>query len=147
MAEAWANELCSDIAVAASAGLEPSELNPLAVEAMREAGVDISHAETKGVLDLFKQGLRYDRVIGVCDQEAAERCPLFPGMTKRIYWSFEDPAKTEGSDEERLAKMREVRDHIKAQIEEWREEEKVIIAEALEHSRKKQQQWQELGAR
>lgn len=119
MAEAWLNHLCPDLATATSAGLEPGTLNPLAVEAMREVGVDISGSPTKSVLDLFKVGHKYDRVISVCDQKSAERCPLFPGLTVRLHWSFEDPSKAEGTQEQKLAKMREVRDAIRKAIEDW----------------------------
>lgn len=119
MAEAWVNHLCPDFAIASSAGLEPGTLNPLAVEAMREEGIDISDNPTKGVLDLFKAGMKYDRVTTVCDQEAAERCPLFPGRTERLHWSFSDPSKFEGSWEQKLAQTRKVRDEIKRAIDEW----------------------------
>jgi arsenate reductase len=123
MAEALANLHCSDFAEASSAGLEPGTLNPLAVEVLKEIGIDISGRPTRGVLDLFKTGHKYDRVITVCDQEAAERCPLFPGRTERLYWSFDDPSKFEGTWEEKLARTRDVREAIKAQILEWCESE------------------------
>lgn len=119
MAEAWVNHLCPEYAVASSAGLEPGTLNPLAVEVMQEVGIDISRNPTKGVLDLFKAGEKYDRVITVCDAKAAERCPLFPGLTVRLNWSFEDPSKFQGTWEERLERTRRVRDAIRDQIEAW----------------------------
>jgi arsenate reductase len=119
MAEAWVNHLCSEVAVAESAGLEPGKLNPLVVEVMKEEGIDISGNATKAVLDLFAQGRRYDFVVTVCDQEAAERCPLFPGLTERLHWSFADPSTFTGTHEERLARTRTVRDAIKARILEW----------------------------
>lgn len=119
MAEAWVNHLCSEVAVAESAGLEPGELNPLVVEVMKEEGIDISGSATKAVLDLFAQGRRYDFVITVCDQEAAERCPLFPGLTERLHWSFADPSTFTGTHDERLAQTRIVRDTLKAQILAW----------------------------
>jgi arsenate reductase len=119
MAEAWMNHLCPDFANASSAGLEPGTLNPLVVEAMKEIGIDISHHSTTGVMDLFKSGQKFDQVITVCDREAAERCPLFPGNTVRLAWSFADPSRFEGSWEERLEKTRAVRDEIKHQIEAW----------------------------
>lgn len=123
MAEAFLNDLCSDFAVASSAGLEPGVLNPVVVAAMQEIGIDISSARTKGVLDLFKAGEKFDRVITVCDKEAAERCPLFPGVTVRLNWSFEDPSKFTGTFDEKLAATRRVRDAIKQQIESWCKEE------------------------
>jgi arsenate reductase len=119
MAEGLLNAMCPEHFAAESAGMEPGELNPHAVEAMREIGIDISGAETKGVFDLFKSGRLYRHVIAVCDTATAERCPVFPGLVERHQWSFPDPAAVRGSDEERLAVMREVRDMIKAEVEKW----------------------------
>lgn len=127
MAEALTNEFCGDSVEASSAGLEPGTLNPLAVAVMKEVGIDISSSPTKSVLDLFKAGFKYDCVITVCDREAAERCPLFPGNTVRLNWSFQDPSKFQGAFEEKLAATRKVRDAIKAQILEWCEAERVCV--------------------
>lgn len=129
IAEAWLEDLFPDFATAQSAGFEPSELNPLAVEVMQEVGIDISQKATKGVLDLFSKGERYDRVIGVCDQSADEKCPFFPGLTERLFWSFPDPANFEGTHEQQLAATRKVRDDIRAQIESWVAEEQAKIRE------------------
>lgn len=117
MAEAFLNTLAGDRFEASSAGLEPAALNPLAVDAMREAGLDISRNKAKSVFDLFKSGALFSFVIAVCDAEAAQRCPTFPGITKTIVWSFPDPASFTGTREERLARTREVRDAIKAKVE------------------------------
>ena len=119
MAEAWLNTLYGDRFEAMSAGLEPGTLNPYAVRAMQEAGVDISGAATKSVFDLYKAGKIYSYVITVCDPEAAERCPIFPGVTKRLHWGFPDPSQAQGSDAEKLAQTRAVRDAIRRQIEAW----------------------------
>ena len=116
MAEAFLNKLAGDKFEAESAGLEPGTLNPLVVEAMKEIGIDISNNQTKSVFDFFKQGRLYHFVISVCDAASAERCPIFPGLTKRLGWSFEDPASFTGTHEEKLAKTRLVRDSIKAEI-------------------------------
>lgn len=124
MAEAWVNHLCPDLAIASSAGLEPGTLNPVVVEVMREAGIDISHNQTKAVFDLFKAGHKYNRVITVCDADAAERCPVFPGYTTRLSWSFDDPSRFTGSWEEKLARTRTIRDAIRAQIETWCDQER-----------------------
>ena len=91
MAEAWCNHLYGDRFEAESAGLEPGILNPLAVEAMKEVGIDISHNKTQRVFDLFKAGRMFAYVITVCDEASAERCPIFPGVTQRLHWSFPDP--------------------------------------------------------
>lgn len=128
MAEAWLNHLYPSLAHAQSAGFEPGSLDPLAVQVMQEAGIDISKSPCKGVLDLFSRGERFDRVIGVCDQSADERCPLFPGLTERIFWSFPNPAHFGGSPEEKLEQTRALRDDIKAHIEKWAAEEQARMA-------------------
>lgn len=117
MAEAFLNARCPDEFLAESAGLEPGTLNPLAVEAMREVGIDMSENVTKSAFDLFKSGRQYSYVITVCDETSAERCPVFPGGARRLHWSFLDPAAFEGSRDERLAKTRLIRDQIRAQID------------------------------
>ena len=119
MAEAWLNHLCGDQIEASSAGLEPGTLNPLAVEVMGEVGIDISQKETQGVFDLFKSGRLFNYVVTVCDGASAERCPIFVGVTKRVHWSFPDPAAATGTHEEKLGQVRAVRDQIRAQIAEW----------------------------
>ncbi len=119
MAEAFLNALAGDRFAATSAGLEPGTLNPLAVEAMREAGFNISKNATKSVFDLFTAGALFAYVIAVCDAEAAQRCPIFPGITKTLVWSFPDPASFAGTWDEKLARTRAVRDAIKAKVEEF----------------------------
>jgi arsenate reductase len=122
MAEAFLNKLCGDYFDAHSAGLEPGKLNPLAVEAMREIGIGISQNQTQSVFDVFKSGELFPYVITVCDESSAERCPIFPGVTKRLHWSFPDPAALTGTREERLAGTRKIRDQIRARIEMWCDE-------------------------
>lgn len=117
MAEAFLNQIGDDRFIAESAGFKKGKLNPLVVEAMKEIGFDISNNETKSVFKLFKQGRIFHYVIAVCDAATAERCPIFPGMTKRLNWSFEDPSLFTGTDEEKLAKIRIVRDGIKTEVE------------------------------
>lgn len=117
MAEALLNALAGDRFSAMSAGLEPGVLNPLAVEVMKEAGLDISQNTAKSVFDVYKSGALFSYVIAVCDAEAAQRCPTFPGITRTLVWSFPDPASFAGTWEERLSKTREVRDAIRARIE------------------------------
>jgi arsenate reductase len=122
MAEAFLNEICGGYFEAHSAGLEPGNLNPLAVEAMREIGTDISRNQTQSVFDVFKSGDLFAYVITVCDESSAERCPIFPGVTRRLHWSFADPAALTGTHEERLAGTRKIRDQIRARIEMWCDE-------------------------
>jgi arsenate reductase len=119
MAEALLNHLAGDRFEAESAGLEPGKLNALAVEAMEKIGLDISQKQTRDVFELYKRGRRYNYVITVCDEAAGERCPIFPGATKKIGWSFSDPSKLEGTYEERLNQTMAIRDQIEHRIVEW----------------------------
>jgi arsenate reductase len=119
MAETFLNQICGDFFEAHSAGIEPGKLNPIVVEAMQEVGVDISGNPTKSVFDVIKSGKLFAYVITVCDEASAERCPIFPGVTTRLHWSFPDPSAFQGSHEQKLEKVREVRDAIKQQIENW----------------------------
>jgi arsenate reductase len=119
IAEAWVNHLCGDFLEAHSAGLEPGTLNPLVVEVMKEKGIDISSKTTQGVFELYKRGESFSYVIAVCDGASAEKCPIFPGLTQRLYWNFSDPSMFTGSKEEKLAQIRIVRDAIKAKIGNW----------------------------
>jgi arsenate reductase len=122
MAEAWLNYICGEFFEAQSAGLEPGTLNPLAVEVMREVGIDISGKKTQAVFDVFKSGQLFSHVVTVCDESSAEKCPIFPGPTKRLHWSFADPSQVTGTNEEKLRQVREIRDEIRAKIEAWCEE-------------------------
>lgn len=121
MAEAFLKQMAGDRFEVESAGLEPGKLNPLAIGAMQEIGMDISQNKTKSVFDFYKQGKCYDFVITVCEESQAQECPVFPGTTatKRIHWSFDDPAGFQGTWDEKLEKTRQVRDKIKQQIEQW----------------------------
>src|SRR5947209_19506936 len=122
MAEAFLDDICGDQFEAHSAGLEPGTLNPLAVETMREIGIDISHKQTQSVFDVFKSGELFAYVITVCDETSAERWPVLPGVTRRLHWSFPDPAALSGTREERLRGTRKIRDQIRACIEMWCDE-------------------------
>jgi arsenate reductase len=119
MAEAWLNHICGEFLVAQSAGLEPGTLNPLAVKVMAEIGIDISSKKTQAVFDVVKSGELFAYVITVCDETSAERCPIFPGPAKRLQWSFSDPSQVTGTAEEKLARVREIRDAIRAKVENW----------------------------
>jgi arsenate reductase len=88
---------------------------------MREIGIDISGHRSKSVDEFVDR--EFDFVITVCDN-ANENCPIFPGKAERIHWSFTDPAAVDGTDEERLAAFRDVRDQIKERLE--------ILASTLE---------------
>jgi arsenate reductase (thioredoxin) len=119
MAEAFLNQICSEEFEAHSAGIEPGKLNPIVVEAMQEVGIDISGNETKSVSEFLKSNKLFSHVITVCDETSAERCPIFPGVTTRLHWGFPDPSAFQGSHEDKLEQVREVRDAIKQQIENW----------------------------
>lgn len=93
-----------------SAGTRPSHVRPEAIKAMSELGIDLSGHRSKHVDEFLGQEFSY--VITVCDN-AKESCPIFPGKTQRIHWSFEDPAGVQGSEEERVAAFRKIRDQIR----------------------------------
>ena len=116
MAEGFLRALAGDRFEAASAGTEATRVHPLAIEAMRERDVDIAGHASKTVDGLLDQ--RWDHVITVCD-DARERCPVFPGRTQRLPWSFPDPSRAAGSEAERLAAFRRVRDAIQERVEAW----------------------------
>ncbi len=114
MAEGFLRHLGGGRFEAFSAGTEATQVRTLAIRAMAEQGVDISGHESK-ILDRYL-GEPFDYVITVCDQ-AAEACPVFPGARQRLHWSFPDPSKATGTEEEQLAVYRRVRDAIKDRIE------------------------------
>lgn len=116
MAEAFFNLYAQGSDCAESAGIEPGKLNPYVVRAMSEKGVDLSANETKSVFNLYKEGRTYSHIITVCDAEAAQRCPIFPGINRIIMWSFPDPSAFTGSEEEIMDQVRAVRDTIEAKV-------------------------------
>ncbi|MBN2438425.1 MAG: arsenate reductase ArsC [Deltaproteobacteria bacterium] len=119
IAESWLNFLYGDRFEAKSAGLEPGDLNSLAVTVMEEKGIDISRNRTKSVFEILKAGELFSWVITVCDSSSAERCPVFPGSAKRLHWSFPDPSSIKGSLEERTNAVRKIRDEIKETVRQW----------------------------
>lgn len=119
MAEELLRKMAGDRFEAASAGLEPGAVNPLVVKALTEEGIDISGKKTVSAFDLLKQGKFFTYVVTVCDETAAESCPIFPGTRERIHWGFPDPSAFTGSDEEKLERIREIRDAIKKRISDW----------------------------
>jgi arsenate reductase (thioredoxin) len=116
MAEAFLNKYGKDQFEAESAGIEPGKLNPHVVKVMQEAGIDLNGKKTQAVFDLYREGKKYDAVITVCDAASAERCPLFPGLVKRLAWSFKDPSSFQGSSEEIRQNTRIIRDEIENTI-------------------------------
>ena len=114
MAEGLLRHLAGERFEAHSAGTEATLVRPLAIRAMEEIDIDISGQESKALDGYLDQP--FDYVITVCD-DANEACPVFPGSRNRLHWSFEDPSQAEGSEDERLAVFRRVRDEIRVRIE------------------------------
>ena len=118
MAEAFTRKYADDRFEAHSAGLEPKGLNPLTVKVMDEVGIDVSGQTSKGV-ETYLGKMLFQYLVTVCD-DADRNCPtVWPGVSNRMHWSFQDPAAVEGSDEEKMAKFREVRGLIEAKIKSW----------------------------
>ncbi|MFH1914834.1 MAG: arsenate reductase ArsC [Pseudomonadota bacterium] len=119
MAEAYLNMFGQGEFQAESAGFEPTSINPLVVEVMKEEGMDLSGKETQSAFDLFRQGRMYAHVITVCSDGDEAQCPIYPGLVNRIHIPFADPAKMQGTNDEKLAQIREIRDEIKAAVKEF----------------------------
>ena len=119
MAQAFLNLLAGDRFAAESAGLEAGTLNPLAVEAMAEVGIDISGNTTRRAFDLLKSGQRYHYVITVCDAANSQKCPIFPNTLQYLNWSFPDPAQLQGTHDEKMKEVRKIRDAIKEKLQAW----------------------------
>jgi arsenate reductase len=123
MAEEILRKLADDRFDVESAGIEPGNLNPVVVEVLKEIGVDISGKQTRAVFDCVISGRLYNYVITVCDETSAERCPVFPGIAKRLHWSLPDPSKFAGTWEEKIIQTRAVREEIKEKIQDWLSQE------------------------
>ena len=117
MGEALLRKLAGDYFEVYSAGLEPKGLNPYTVRVLEEIGVDVSQHRSKGLREYLGK-INFGYLITVCS-DADKNCPIFPGVSVRLHWPFEDPARFSGSDEATLAKFREVRDQIEAHIRAW----------------------------
>ncbi len=116
MAEGLLRNLAGDTFDVYSAGIEPTEVHPMAIRAMKEIGIDISSQKSKSATNYLSEHFGY--IITVCD-DAKEKCPVFPGIAIRLHWPFEDPALASGSEEEKLKVFRKVRDKIKEKIVDW----------------------------
>ncbi|MGH7589459.1 MAG: arsenate reductase ArsC [Gemmatimonadota bacterium] len=114
MAEGLARRLAPSGTRIYSAGSEPASVNPLAVRAMAEIGIDISHHRSKPVDEIPVD--RVDVVVTLCAEEV---CPVFPGSVRRLHWPIDDPARSGGSEAERLEAFRRARDEIGRRLEEW----------------------------
>jgi arsenate reductase (thioredoxin) len=118
MAEALLNKHGQPKFEAESAGLEAGELNPFVVHVLKEEGIDISDKTTKDVFEFYKQGKHFDYVITVCDT-ASEQCPFFPSQKGKMHWSFKDPSKFTGTQEEILAEVKKLKEEMKKEISEF----------------------------
>lgn len=117
MAEALLNHVCPGHFAAESAGLSPGKLNPVVVRALAEVGLDIADRTTRDAFSLVQQGRAFDYVITVCSEADAAGCPVFPGRATRLHWPFPDPSGFTGTEDERLARTREVRDAIRRKVD------------------------------
>ncbi|MFQ5786545.1 MAG: arsenate reductase ArsC [Thermodesulfobacteriota bacterium] len=115
MAEGLLNHLYGSKYEAYSAGTKPSIVNPYAVTALAEIGIDISRNRSKGIEEF--QGMKFDYVVTVCDN-AKETCPFFPGGREYLHKSFDDPSGVDGEDDVKLITFRNTRDEIRDWIEE-----------------------------
>lgn len=116
IAEAYFRKFGGDFIEVESAGLEPGVLNPLVVRALREDGIDVAGKKTQDVFALYRAGRTYRYVVTVCAKDAAERCPIFPGRSEKLHWPFPDPSTFVGTEDERLAQVRTVRDAIRDKV-------------------------------
>ncbi len=118
MAEAFLRKYGADRFEAFSAGLEPKRMNPFTIQVMKEIGIDVSGQRSKGV-DEYLGKVLFQYLITVCD-DAEKNCPtVWPGVNQRLHWSFEDPAKLQGTNDQKLAKFRQVRDLMEQKIISW----------------------------
>ena len=125
IAAALLNHTCGEFFEAQSAGLEAGTINPLAIEALQEVGIDISRNTTQRVFDVWKSGQIFQFVITVCSEAEAKGCPIFAGITTQLHWPFDDPSSFTGTREERLERTRRICDQIRAKIDSFCDEHRV----------------------
>lgn len=118
MAEGIARQLAGDLLHVQSAGSEPSRVNPMAVRAMAEIGIDLSGHRSKSVGEIDPRAV--DTVITLCAQEV---CPVFLAATRRLHWGLPDPAGHDEPEELSLERFRAVRDELRARLSAWLAEE------------------------
>jgi arsenate reductase len=116
MAEAFLKKLGGDHFEVESAGFAPTKINPLVVEVMKEEGIDLSEKKTQSVFSLVKAQKFYGYVITVCNRAKETECPIFPGSPIRLHWDLENPEDYTGTHEEKLNKVRELKNQIKELI-------------------------------
>jgi len=116
MAEAFANQAGKGSVVAESARLDPKPVLSAVVEIMKEVGLDLSQNRSDSVFEFFKQGRLYDYVITVCEELVEKKCPIFPGIARRLSWPFDDPEKLIGTPDEKKMALRRLRDMIRDKV-------------------------------
>ena len=120
MAETLLNKYGKGEFEAYSAGLEPGNLNPYAVQVLKEdENINISNNQTKSAMKFVREGKLFQYIVTVCDESTAQRCPIFPGVRERIIMNFKDPSKFTGTKEEIISKVRTVKDEIKLEIQKF----------------------------
>jgi len=124
MAEALLRKYADDHFEVYSAGFDPKPINPFTIKVMQEIGVDLGSHYSKDISQ-FLGKTHFGIIVTVC-AKAEKNCPTFPGVSTRLFWPFEDPVQTEGTEEEKLAKFREIRDQIDSKIKDWLKERGIL---------------------
>lgn len=119
MAEEFLRRLAGGKFEVESAGFEATEINPLVVQAMKEEGIDLTGKRTQSVFNLYNEKKFFGYVITVCNKAKESDCPIFPGNPTRIHWDLENPEDFVGTDEEKMEKVRELRDKIKKLVQQF----------------------------
>ena len=119
MCEAFVRHYASDRFEVHSSGIESGTLNPLVVQAMTEIGISMKGQYAKPAKEYIDRNEKFDYVVTVCDESSAERCPIFPGKHSRMHWGFPDPSALQGTDEQKLAGIRPIRDDIQQKVLAW----------------------------
>lgn len=116
MAEAWLNRLGQEEFEVESAGYLPTAINPLVVDVMAEEGFDLSGNAAKSIFEKYKSYKSYEYIVTVCSKAREENCPAFPGVKEHIHWDLEDPETFEGSEDQKMEKLRAQRDRIRGLV-------------------------------
>jgi len=119
MCEAFVRHYADNRFEVHSSGIESGKLNPLVVQAMAEIGISMDGHYAKPAQQYIDRNEEFDYVVTVCDESSAERCPMFPGKHIRLHWGFPDPSAIQGTDEEKLAGIRPIRDDIQRKVKAW----------------------------
>jgi arsenate reductase len=122
MAEEFLRLLSGEKFEVESAGFEATQINPLVVQAMKEEGINLTGKQTQSVFNLYNEKKFFGYVITVCNKAKESDCPIFPGNPTRIHWELENPEDFVGTDEEKMEKVRELRDKIKKLVHKFIQE-------------------------